>query len=215
MTPVIIVNFKTYAEATGAKAERLARICAEVAKKKKADIRVAVQATDIYRISRAVSIPVYAEHVDPIDPGRNTGFTLPEAVKAQGARGTLLNHSEHRLDAETLLRSVKEAKEAGLAVVICAATPEEGAAYATLSPEFVAVEPPELIAGKVSVSEAKPEVIARAVAMITAPLLVGAGIHTGKDVAVALKLGAKGVLLASGVTQAPDPKKALLALLTE
>ncbi len=210
---VIIINFKTYPQATGENAVRLAELCQELADEHDADIRVAVQAADLYRVSQAVSIPVYAEHVDPIDPGRNTGFILPEAVKAEGAAGTLLNHSEHRLERDVLERSVKEAKDAGLKVVICAATPEEGSEVAALQPEFVAVEPPELIGGEVSVSAAEPEIIRKSVELIDAPLLVGAGIHTGEDVKVALELGAVGVLLASGVTKAEDPKKALLALL--
>jgi len=210
---VIVINFKTYAQATGANAERLARICEKVARKRQADIRLAVQAADIYRVARAVSLPVYAEHVDAIDPGRNTGFILPKDVKAEGAVGTLLNHSEHRLPADVLVTSAKECQEADLKIIICAATPDEGASMAALKPEFVAVEPPELIAGKVSVSEAEPEVISEAVRRIEAPILVGAGIHTAKDVEIALRLGAKGVLLASGITKAQDPEKALEALL--
>jgi triosephosphate isomerase len=213
MKPIIVINFKTYPQATGAKSEELARMCEAVAKRHDVDIRVAVQAADIYRVCHAVSIPVYAEHVDPIDPGRHTGYILPEDVKAEGAVGTLLNHSEHRVKPEVIARTVLHAKAAGLKVIICAATPKEGAEYARLKPEFVAVEPPELIGGKVSVSTAKPEVITKAVAMIKAPLLVGAGVHTGEDVKIALKLGAQGVLLASGVTKAKDPKRALEALL--
>ncbi len=213
MKPVIVVNFKTYPQATGEQAERLARICEQVAERRGADIRVAVQTADIYRVSKAVSLPVYAEHVDPIDPGRNTGFLLPEDAKAEGAVGTLLNHSEHRLAPDVLAAAAREARDAGLKVIVCAATPEEGAGYAALEPEFVAVEPPELIAGEVSVAEAEPGIIRKAVELVTAPLLVGAGIHTAEDVRVALELGARGVLLASGVTKAEDPEKALDALL--
>ncbi len=212
MKPVIVINFKTYPEATGAKAEALAKICDDVARECKADIRVAVQAADIYRVAKSVKIPVYAEHVDPITPGRNTGYILPEAVKAEGAIGTLLNHSEHRLDEKTLEASVDAAKKAGLKVIICAPTPEAGAHAALLKPEFVAVEPPELIAGKVSVSEAEPEVITKSVKLVKAPLLVGAGIHERKDVEIAVKLGAKGVLLASDITTAKDPEKELREL---
>lgn len=213
MNPIIIINFKTYEQATGSNAVALAKICEEVAKEKNADIRVAVQAADIYHVSQKVSIPVYAEHIDPIDPGRNTGFLLPEDAKDNGAIGTLLNHSEHRLPDDVLTASVEQARGAGLKVLICAATAKEGAAHATLKPEFIAVEPPELIGGKISVSSAKPELISEAVKMIDAPVLVGAGVHTGEDVKIAMELGAKGVLLASGVTKAEDPKAVLLGLL--
>jgi len=211
--PVIIINCKTYPEATGEKAEILARVCEAVAQESRADIRIAVQAADLYRVSKAVSIPVYAEHVDPIDPGRNTGYILPEDVKAEGAVGTLLNHSEHRLAPAVLEQTVREAKTAGLRVVVCAETPEEGETLARLEPEFVAVEPPALIGGTVSVSTAEPELITAAVAEISVPVLVGAGVHTGADVKIALELGAAGVLVASGVVKAEDQEAALRALI--
>ncbi len=211
--PVILINFKTYPQATGERAEILAKICEAVAQESGADIRVAVQAADLYRVSQSVSIPVYAEHVDPIDPGRNTGYILPEDVKAEGAVGTLLNHSEHRLEWEVLERAVKEAKAAGLRVVVCAETPEEGAKIARLEPEFVAVEPPALIGGTVSVSTAEPEIIKEAVLKSSVPVLVGAGVHTGEDVKIALALGAAGVLVASGVVKAEDQEAALRALI--
>jgi triosephosphate isomerase len=41
------------------------------------------------------------------------------------------------------------------------------------------------------------------------PVLCGAGVKTGKDVRAALDLGAKGVLLASGVVKAADVRGAL------
>lgn len=210
---VVVVNFKTYAQATGERAERLAKLCAKVAKERGVDIRVAVQAADIYRVTRAVKIPVYAEHVDPIEPGQHTGFISPADVKAEGAVGTLLNHSEHRLAPKRLADAVAKARSAGLKIIICAATPSEGAKLAAFQPEFIAVEPPELIGGTVSVSTAKPGVITAAVVQIDAPLLVGAGVHTAEDVRIALALGARGVLLASGVAKARDPHRALEELL--
>jgi len=214
MRPVIIVNFKTYPSATGENAERLAKLCEAAGKRHGIDVRVAVQAADIYRVARAVTIPVYAEHIDPVEPGQHTGYVLAEDAKAEGASGTLLNHSEHRLTGKELELAVERARLNGLSIVICVATPEEGAAVARLAPEFVAVEPPELIGGTVSVSTARPEVIADAVKLIKAPLLVGAGVHTAQDVKIALSLGAKGVLLASGVAAAKDPVAALEKLLT-
>ncbi|RME31372.1 triosephosphate isomerase [Candidatus Woesearchaeota archaeon] len=213
MKPVIIVNFKTYASATGEGAVALAKTCERVAEERDADIRVAVQAADIYRVASAVSLPVYAEHVDPIEPGRHTGYILPEDVKEAGAVGTLLNHSEHPIDMETLARTVKDCNETGLKFIICAPDAEKGSIVAQFLPEFVAVEPPELISGDVSVSEAEPELIEEAAKKIPAPLLVGAGIHDGDDVQVAMELGAKGVLLASGVTKADDPEDVLNDLL--
>lgn len=213
MEPFIAINFKTYAEATGDRAVTLATTCEAAAKGHPVRLCVAVQATDILRVSRAVSIPVYAQHLDPVAQGKNTGFLTPEAAKAAGASGTILNHSEHRLERTLLEQAVNRAHAAGLKVIICAATPDEGAELAALRPEFIAVEPPELIGGDVSVSTAEPYIIKEAAERITAPLLVGAGVKTAKDVRIALSLGAQGVLLASGVATAKDPKAALKRLL--
>ncbi len=211
MKPVIIINFKTYQQATGKNAVKLAKICQQVAKASKADIRIAVQPTDLARVVKAVKIPVYAQHIDSYSYGKFTGFITAEAIKAAGAKGTLLNHSEHRLKVDELEECVKRAKKLGLITVLCANDPLVGQALATLKPDFIAVEPPELIGGTLSVSEAEPEVIKDIVKRIgkKEKILVGAGVHTGKDVKVAKELGAAGVLLASGVTMAKDPKKVL------
>jgi triosephosphate isomerase len=210
---MILVNFKTYPSATGKAAVALAKIHEKVAKKTGADIRVAVQATDLQAVAAAVKIPVYAQHIDPVEPGAFTGHIGPEAVKAVGGKGTLLNHSEHRLSRDVLKKSVTLAKKAGLTVVLCAQTPKEGASFKDFGADFIAVEPPELIGGTISVSTAKPEVIKNAAKLIGGKkLLVGAGVKTGQDVRTSIKLGARGVLLASGVTKAADPKKVLLDL---
>ncbi len=208
---VIIINFKTYPQATGEAAVALARLCDAFAKERALDLRVAVQAADLYRVSQAVSIPVYAQHVDPIAPGRNTGFLLPEAAKEAGAVGTLLNHSEHQLDDDAIAASVARAQEAGLKYILCADTPARGAELRRHHPEFIAIEPPEMIA-TVSVTT-RPELIAEGVELIEGPVLVGAGVSTGADVKKALELGTAGVLLASGVCAADDPQAALERLL--
>jgi len=93
--PILLLNFKTYEQATGAKAVKLAKAAEAAARGKKATVILAVQMTDIERVVKAVSIPVYAQHMDPITPGSHTGWILPEALKEAGAVGTLINHSEH------------------------------------------------------------------------------------------------------------------------
>jgi len=80
---------------------------------------------------------------------------------------------------------------------------------AELNPTFIAVEPPELIGGDISVTTADPAIVSDTVAAVKAVnpsvrVLCGAGVKNGKDVAKALELGAEGVLLASGVTKAKD-----------
>ena len=203
---MIITNFKTYESATGLKAVQLAKVHQKAADKTGVPMMVAVQATDISAVAKAVKIPVLAQHIDAVGMGGFTGSVTAEAVKAAGAKGTLLNHSERRIPREVLQKSIARAKELGLITVVCAATPEEGATFVEFNPDYIAVEPPELIGGDISVSSAKPEVIEHSAKLIGSDkLLVGAGVKNGEDVKIALKLGAKGVLLASGVTKAKDP----------
>ncbi|MBI2144824.1 triose-phosphate isomerase [Candidatus Woesearchaeota archaeon] len=221
--PLVIVNFKTYREATGSNSVKLAKACEAAAKKVKgkAKIAVAVQATDVSRVASAVDtklISVFAQHIDANGQGKSTGFVTAEAVKEAGAVGTLLNHAEHKIT--DIAKRIEIAKNAGLIVVVCAANLAEAksAAAMTLPPDYIAVEPPELIGGKVSVSKAKPELIADAVAEIKKAnsriaVLCGAGIGSSEDVRKALELGTEGVLLASSVVLAREPESALAELI--
>jgi len=220
MKPLLIINFKTYENGTGSKALKIAKIIDSIARHEKdVEIIIAVQHTDIRMISNAVSIPVFAQHVDGISYGSNTGFTLPEAVKEAGARGTIINHSEHQLRIDEIERAVNRSKAVGLTTVVCAIDPKISESVAALEPDFVAVEPPELIGGKVSVCQAKPEIIENSIACVNKvnaniPVLCGAGVHTRDDAKKAIELGAVGVLVASGIVKARDAKKATLELVS-
>jgi triosephosphate isomerase (TIM) len=211
---MIITNFKTYEQASGDRALALAKIHDEVARETGADIRIAVQPMDLRRISDIVNIPVLAQHVDGVNFGSATGHILPESAQMAGAVGTLLNHSERRLKRTYLADCIARAKEVGLIVILCAKDPEEGASFLEFDPDFIAVEPPELIGGDISVSTAQPKIIENASRLIGDKLLVGAGVKNGQDVRLAVQLGAKGVLLASGVTKAEDPKAVLQNLVS-
>lgn len=210
-TPIVIVNFKAYKEATGKNAVKLAKALAKVGR---GNLAVAVQAADIHAVAKAVKIPVLAQHIDPVAFGKKTGSVLAEAVKEAGAVGTLLNHSEKRIDLNTLKESIERAKKAKLTVVACANTPRMAIMIAGLKPHLIAIEPPELIGGKISVSSAKPEIITETTSNIKKiPVLCGAGVNSADDVRIALKLRAKGVLVASGIVKAKKPAQELKAML--
>jgi len=189
-------------------------LCDEVASETGKSIAVAVQAADIKAVADAVSIPVLAQHIDAVGFGSNTGHILPEAVKEAGAVGTLLNHSEHQLHIKMIAGGIDRARQVGLKTIVCANTADKAAEVAELDPDMVAVEPPELIGGDISVSTAKPEIIKNTVEKVEQvadiPVLCGAGVKTGDDIKKSIELGAKGVLLASGITKAEEPKKVLL-----
>ncbi len=211
--PVTIVNFKTYEEATGQRAEALARALSSAAKEEKREVVLAAQAADIYRVAKT-GAKVFAQHIDCAGCGKFTGAITAESVKAAGAAGTLINHSERRLGFEELKRTVEAAKRAGIISVVCIDTPEIAAEVSRLRPDFIAIEPPELIAGKVSVSEAKPWVITSTINKANkVPVLCGAGINKREDVETAYKLGAQGILVSSAIVKAENPKTALKNLL--
>jgi triosephosphate isomerase len=209
-TPIIIVNFKTYSEATGRKALELAKKAEKVSEETRVNIAVAPQFVDIVAVAETVEIPVFAQHIDPIMPGSYTGHVLAESVKEAGATGTLINHSERQLKLSDIDATIKLAREKGLSSCVCANNPSVSAAVAALKPDLVSVEPPELIGTGIAVSKAQPEVVTNTVKLVRAvnaevTILCGAGISHGEDVAVALKLGTQGVLVASGIVKAKDP----------
>ncbi len=213
-TPIFITNFKTYEQAVGLKAIELAKIHEKVAIDTGKSIGVAVAAADIYRVSQAVNIPVFAQHVDPVDYGSFTGHILPQNIRNAGAIGTLLNHSERRVDPEILSQSTTCAQKASLVRVMCAENPDEVESLAALDPDFLAFEPPELIGSSdKSVSSEAPDSIRESVERsLGIPVLVGAGINSPEDIRVAMELGANGFLVASAIVKAADPEAALTEL---
>jgi len=209
------VNFKTYSEATGRKAIKLAKTAEKISLETEVCIGLAPQFVDIRSIASAVSVPVFAQHIDPITPGSFTGHILPELIRGAGAIGTLINHSERRLKLADIDATITRARESDLLSVVCANNAAVSAAAAALKPNMIAVEPPELIGTGIPVSKAKPEVVSGTVDLVKrinpeVVILCGAGITRGEDVAAALRLGTEGVLVASGVVKAKDPYTVLL-----
>jgi triosephosphate isomerase (TIM) len=219
-TPIVILNFKTYLESTGKNALKLAIASELVAEETGVNMVVAPQSPDIYSLSNEVKIPVFAQHVDAVNSGGHTGSTLVECVKEAGAVGSLINHSEQRMKLADIDVVVKKTMEKNMVSVLCTNNIETSAAAATLKPDFVAIEPPELIGSGIPVSKAEPEIVEGTVDIIheinpKIGVLCGAGISTGDDMKAALDLGAEGVLLASGIILAEDPKEALLNLVSK
>jgi triosephosphate isomerase len=208
--PLLLVNFKAYEEAIGERGLKIAKIIEKIAGQSNANVAIAVQVAEIEKFASAVSIPVYSQHADGMQFGAYTGWILPETIKSAGAVGTMLNHTEHQMDMDRLRAAIERSKEVGLKTVVCANTPDIAKSIAKFSPDYIAVEPPELIGGNISISQAKPEIISNSVKSVgRIPLLAGAGVKTKDDVRKAIQLGAAGVLVASGVTKALNVEKAV------
>ncbi len=214
MKPILLVNFKTYIQGTGKDAVKLAKLIDKTAKQKRVNVVIAVETADIYPVSKAVKLPVYAQHIDPVEEGAHTGAVLAKDVKENGARGTLLNHSEKRMRYRDLRKSIEIAKRNRLKTVVCVNSIHTLRRIRRFKPDYIAIEPPALIGTGISVSTAKPGLIKKAVKVARGvPLLAGAGISSGNDVKRAIELGASGALAASAIVKARDQKAIILDMI--
>ncbi|UCG95362.1 MAG: triosephosphate isomerase [archaeon] len=207
---ILVTNFKTYPESSGDNAVKLAKIHEEVAGTGK-EIIIAVQPSDILGVS-SLKIPVFAQHVDPVDPGRNTGFITPESVKQAGAVGVMLNHSEHPMKPWDVEKAIRLCKKAGLKTLVFVSDLSEASDLKGYRPDYLAYEVPELVGSGRPISKEKPEEIQDFVHILEDTKIVplcGAGISCAEDVKIAKKLGTRGVVVASAITKAKDPKKVI------
>ena len=208
MQPLIVVNFKTYATAMGQKAVDLAQAM-ERASKDHVRMIAVVSAFDLHAVKQAApSLEVWSQHLDPVGQGSFTGWLQPKNAIERGAQGTIINHAEHKVDIEHVQQLMQQLPDE-FPMCACAADVDEAHQLAELGPTFIAVEPPELIGGDISVTTADPAIVSNTVNAVRAinphvRVLCGAGVKDGKDVKTAVELGAHGVLLASGVTKASD-----------
>lgn len=202
-----LINFKTYKKGTGKEAVKLAKIIKNVSKEKNIKIIAAVQPTEIKEISKI--IPTFSQHIDPINFGANTGHILPEAVKEAGALGTLLNHSERKITLEETDFLIKRCREIGLKSMVCCSSIEECKKVSELEPDYIALEPPELIGTGRSVSQEDPKLIKKAKKISKVPLLCGAGISNKEDVKKAKELGVDGILFSSIFVKSEEPEMVL------
>jgi triosephosphate isomerase len=216
--PLLLLNLKAYPGCLGEDALTLGRALQARSVRARVAAALAPAGPDLGRLSRSLKIPVLAQHTDPFEPGARTGFTVAEAVAAAGARGSLVNHSEHPLSYQDAATVVRRLRESRLTPVVCAPTVAAARRLARLKPPYLAIEPPELIGGDRSVSTARPQVISGSVSAVhrvspSTHVLCGAGIHDRHDVRLALELGAEGILVASAVTKSRHTGRAMAELL--
>lgn len=176
---------------------------------------IAVPFTELKEVAKGKSgqnLQVFAQHVDYQDSGRNTGFVTPESLVAAGANGTLLNHSEHKITLASIRKAMKRCNEVGLKVIICTSSLKDIEQLKKLNPFAIAYEDKKLIATGKSITTYKTNDIKKFVELLEKTEIIplcGAGITTGEDVAAALVLGCKGVLVASAVANSQEPERFL------
>ena len=205
---MFIINFKNYDNISGLKSLKLAKIATKISRKYKIKIAVCPPQNVLSEITKT-SVPAFAQHVDTAKMGSTTGYVVPEIAKKSGASGSLINHSEHRITSKEIKELVSRLKKLNMISVICVRNVDEAKRYSKLNPNYIAIEPPELIGTGKAVSKERPEIITKSVKAVkdaknSTRLLCGAGIISGDDVSRALELGARGILVASGIVKAKN-----------
>jgi len=216
-TPVLIINLKEYDEVLGEKAIEFAKAAKNLFEKYK-DVTILIAPPPPIFEKIAKITPCISQHIDPFEPNSHTGYILPKEIKLLKGAGSLINHSERRIPFEDIEKNIELCRKYNLVSFVCARDNEEVKKIAKLNPDFIAIEPPELIGGNVSVSTARPEIIKQAVDDVkgispSTMVLCGAGVKTKEDVEKAIQLGARGVLVASGVVRAEDIEGAMEELI--
>ena len=212
----IIVNLKHYAVSTGINAEKFLRRFSGLREREDVRIIFALNPLDLRLAGNFPDLHFISQHVNENPYGAHTGKISIESLMDLGIEGSLLNHSEMRVDRDTVKKTVLRSKDLKFPIIVCCESREEVSEVAGLHPSAIAYEPPELIGGKVSVTSARPEIIRSSVEACRkegVDLLAGAGIKTGLDVETSIKLGCAGVLLASGVVLADRPEDTLNSLI--
>lgn len=205
---MFIINCKNYEEISGERILKFVKTAEKISKKYKVKIAIAPPQHLIGVVSNG-SIPILAQHVDDSKVGSTTGFMIPELLKKSKVKGSLINHSEHRIDPKTISRLISKLKDLKMISVLCVKDVAEAKKYSKLNPDYIAIEPPELIGSGKAVSKERPELIEKAATAVKSSknktkLLCGAGIVSGKDASKAIELGSKGILVASGIVKAKD-----------
>jgi triosephosphate isomerase len=202
---MIVVNFKNYK-----KGDNVLRLAKRI--QKYSDLVVAIPTLNIKEVSEKTKLTVYAQHADYSEGKANTGFQTLESLKAAGAKGTLLNHAEHKLKLDVLKKTIKQAKKLNLKVIVCVSNIKEIKELKSLKPYALAFEDPKLISTGKSIIKYDPKSIRDFVKVMKGTKIIplcGAGISSREDIIESKKMGCKGVLVASAIANSKNPEKVL------
>jgi triosephosphate isomerase len=205
---MFVINCKNYEEIAGERIIKFVKTAEKISKKFKVKIAICPPQHLIGVVANS-SILIFAQHIDDSKVGSTTGFMIPELLKKSKVSGSLINHSEHRISTKEITNLVCKLKELKMISIVCVKNVAEARKYAKLNPDYIAIEPPELIGSGKAVSTERPELIEKAANAVksaknSTKLLCGAGIVSGEDVSKAVELGSYGILVASGIIKAKN-----------
>ena len=174
------------------------------------DVLFIVPAVEIRRVAENTKrLIVLAPYMDTLLPGRGMADILPEALKAAGAKGVVVNHCEKPMSLPAIKKTINRARALDFLVFACADTIEEAKAIAQLHPDIINPEPTELIGGGTGGVSDMGYVMEsiHAIKAIDPCILVeqAAGITNGQQVYDFIMAGSEAAGAASGIMNAKDP----------
>jgi triosephosphate isomerase (TIM) len=213
----IVINCKNYLEIAGEKILQLAKISQDISEQYKIEIMIAPPQNSLFYLSQFIKLPLICQHIDNEKVGPTTGFIIPELARSYGASGSLINHSEHRIEHSHIQKLIERLRQLNMFSLVCASTPKEVGELSRFNPDMIAIEPPELIGTGKAVSKVNPSIITESVKEAkmyskNVKVICGAGIVDKIDIQSAINLGSKGILLASGLIKSESWRDKLIEL---
>ncbi|MBP5208332.1 MAG: triose-phosphate isomerase [Clostridia bacterium] len=206
-TPYFEIGTKNYVY--GDTVLEYAKAADAAAEKYDIDVLFITPAVEIRRVvENTKHLIVLAPYMDTLRPGRGMADILPEALKAAGAQGVVINHCEKPMSLPQMKKTIDRARELDFLVFACADTLEEAKAIAQLHPDIINPEPSAIIGGGNGVSPmdyVKDSI--KVIKDIYPDILVeqAAGITNGQQVYDFIMAGSEAAGAASGIMNSRDP----------
>lgn len=206
-TPYFEIGTKNYVY--GDTLLEYAKAADAAAEKYDIDVLFICPAVEIRRVvENTKNLIVLAPYMDTLRPGRGMADILPEALKAAGAVGVVVNHCEKPMSLPQIKKTIDRANELDMLVFACADTIAEAKAIAQLHPDIINPEPSDIIGGGNGVSPmAYVKDSIKVIKDIYPDIMVeqAAGITNGQQVYDFIMAGSEAAGAASGIMNAADP----------
>jgi triosephosphate isomerase len=205
-TPFFEVGVKNYL--FGDEVLRLAMAADKAAARYDIDVLFIAPYTEIRRVAENTKrIVVLAPYMDTLRPGRGIADVLPEAIRAAGAKGVVVNHCERPMAVSAIKKTIDRANELELLTFACADTVAEAKAIAQFHPDIINPEPTDLIGTGSASDMGYVKTSIHAIKSVYPDILVeqAAGITSGRQVYDLILNGAEATGASSGICTARDP----------
>ncbi len=212
--PIFVMNPKN--EMHGNTVLELALIADRAAADFDVQVILTCSPCDIYRVQTATEhLFIFGQHIDPIATGPTTGKILPEALRAAGAVGTMINHPENQMIFSDVQKAISRAHECDLDTLVFAQTLEQAVSVVWMGSDMVMVEEPQFIASNTILDSSYIKEVTDAATKVKKDILVlqGAGIKSGMDVQNVISHGILGTGSSSGIFRSEDPQNMIIEMI--